>query len=93
MSAASKLFDAFFALGNEEEKLSDFLEGLSIEWEWEEETFDYYDASVEFKQCTNGAELSTAQLQKLWEYGFKRCWVNRIDGSERYYRKPKGEGP
>jgi hypothetical protein len=67
-----------------ENEFYDAIESL-VTFFYDDYFFDYYDASVEFTQCSNKAVLSEDAQRKLTELGICRCWLNHKDGSETVY--------
>lgn len=77
---AQDLFDAHHQKSLLEDKLYDYIqmEVLGVEedvYPFEEATYDWYDCSVELKDCDPNIELNQEQLEKLWKIGFSQCWV------------------
>lgn len=54
--------------------------------------YDYYDNSFELVKCKNDFRLTDEQLNKLWELGFHKCWLQFGDMhssnyTEKFYYK------
>lgn len=83
---ADALFAAGIAKSIQEIHLDDYLgaHGL-LDISEEDITWDYYDRSIEFHGVINNFQLDTVRLKLLWAYGFERCWINYIDGTQTYY--------
>lgn len=64
------------------------------QWPFEEYIFDWYDYSFEIVDAQDEVEFTPEQLEKFWELGFHRCWINYIrktpdeEKRERYYERP-----
>jgi hypothetical protein len=56
-------------------------------------SFDFYDGSIEFIGCAPDMRLSREAQAWLWEQGFERCWLNHKDNMQTYYEpKTPAEG-
>lgn len=62
-----------------DEKMIEF--GLS----WERNSYDDYDASIEFYGVAPDNRLSQEAKEYLKGLGFSRCWLNHKDNMETYY--------
>jgi hypothetical protein len=91
MGIANRVFDAQVALGRAEDDFDRVIaKWLGRDW-WEEPalceniSFDQYDASFELHGCPVELRWAPEVLPLIWAEGFKRCWINHIDGTETAY--------
>lgn len=87
MSLADRVFDGRAAQNEFADRLAEF-SGEDADYSpWEDEKFDPYDRSFELLGVDDGFRLSTEALAfALAESGFRKCWLNHLDGSETHYR-------
>lgn len=51
----------------------------------EDTSYDPGDESIELHEVQNTVRLTPEQLDGFWKLGFKRLWLNHLDGWETYY--------
>jgi len=85
---ADKCFDASNEMGDRVEEVFDIIERFWPGREFDDVSWDYYDASVEVHNVENDATLSSSNLEELWKTGFKKCYLNHADKSESLYVAP-----
>jgi hypothetical protein len=88
---AEKLFDAHMKLSTTEEEVFDkVLVAAGVDpdepatWPLRDWSYDWYDESFEWTGVRGGWVPSESTIQAWRELGFARCWMNYLDGSERY---------
>lgn len=89
-----KLFNAYLKFQHiDEDTFSELLKCLDIDyddpdsWPFENWNHDHYDYSFELHNVTVGYVPSEIQIERCWELGFARCWLNYKDGTKKYYYK------
>jgi len=88
MNLSERLFCSTFARA----EIENMLEPSIPDWcDWHL-SWDYYDDSIELHGMPLDWKISTGILQKLFDEGFQRVWVNYSDKSEKYYAKAYPEG-
>lgn len=89
-SLAEKLFDAMHVKSLAEEEVTHALLiacGIGDDpddWPLEDITFDWYDASFEFKKVKGDWLPTDEQFAACFALGFSRCWICYSDGREVY---------
>ena len=91
---ADKLFTAYTNyVYIESQVMDELLECFGInpmepdDWPFEDYSHDDYDHSFELLDVDPEWEPTKVGLEKCWELGFDRCWVNYTDETEKYYYK------
>jgi hypothetical protein len=90
---ASELFEALTRVGLLREKITDDIlaaAGVDTEqpetWPVQDFTFDRYDESFEMLGVNNEWQPSEEAKHAWGKMGFRRCWLNYYDGTEKYIR-------
>lgn len=95
---ADKLFDSYLKFQHiEEDTFDEILKCLDIDpdepndWPFNDFSHDQYDYSFELDRVELEWEPTQEQIERCWELGFHRCWLNYVDGTEKYYYKKSNE--
>lgn len=56
-------------------------------WFFTDVSFDDYDYSFELHRVELHWSPKEEQLKKMFDFGFKKCWINYVDGTEMFCHK------
>jgi hypothetical protein len=87
MTLPQDVFDAWSALCQAKDRLDEAVDVWvpALACDYDDITFDYYDASFEVKGCADELRIPDVSIPKIRSAGFERVWLCHRNGAETFY--------